>query len=42
VAVKPRNGWHKSQVFGCSFRLTRRRNRLGRWQYALEVQQPRG
>jgi Uma2 family endonuclease len=37
VAVTPRDGWHKSRVFGRSFRLTRRRNRAGRWEYTLEV-----
>jgi Uma2 family endonuclease len=37
VAVKPRDGWYKSRVFGRFFRLTRRRNRAGRWQYKLEV-----
>lgn len=37
VVVAPRNGWHRSAVFGRSFRLLRRRNRLGRWTYTLEV-----
>jgi Uma2 family endonuclease len=37
VAVKPRDGWHFSAVFGRSFRLVRRKNRLRRWRYALEV-----
>jgi Uma2 family endonuclease len=37
VAVKPQNGWHFSTVFGRSFRLERRKNRLGRWRYTLEV-----
>lgn len=37
VAVKPQNGWHFSTVLGRSFRLERRKNRLGRWRYTLEV-----
>jgi Uma2 family endonuclease len=37
VAVKPKDGWYKSRVFGRLFRLKRRRNRAGRWQYKLEV-----
>ena len=37
VAVKPRDGWHRSTVFGRSFRLERRKNRLGRWRYTLDV-----
>jgi Uma2 family endonuclease len=37
VAVKPQNGWHFSTVFGRSFRLERKKNRLGRWRYTLEV-----
>jgi Uma2 family endonuclease len=37
VAVHPRGGWLKSPVFGRSFRLERRRNRAGRWNYQLQV-----
>ncbi len=37
VAVAPRDGWYPSRVFGRSFRLERRRNRMGRWQYKLHV-----
>lgn len=32
----PRDGWHRSDVFGRSFRLDRDRDRLGGWQYRLE------
>jgi Uma2 family endonuclease len=37
VAVTARDGWYPSPVFGRSFRLERRRNRAGRWQYKLHV-----
>lgn len=37
VAVRPRDGWVKSPLFGCAFRLERRRNRVGHWQYTLRV-----
>jgi Uma2 family endonuclease len=37
VAVAARDGWTRSTVFGRSFRLVRRKNRLGRWTYTLEV-----
>ena len=37
VVVAPRGGWHRSPVFGRGFRLERRRNRMGRWKYTLEV-----
>jgi Uma2 family endonuclease len=37
VAVVSQDGWPKSRIFGCYFRLTRTRNRLGRWHYRLEV-----
>ncbi|MFI5454684.1 MAG: Uma2 family endonuclease [Isosphaerales bacterium] len=37
VAVAPRGSWYRSTVFGRSFRLQRRTNRLGRWAYSLEV-----
>jgi Uma2 family endonuclease len=32
-----RGGWSRSFVFGRFFRLKRRRDRLGQWQYRLEV-----
>ena len=35
VAVRPRDGWYASPVFGRAFRLERWRNRAGRWQYKL-------
>jgi Uma2 family endonuclease len=37
VAVAPQDGWYPSRVFGRRFRLERRRNRMGRWQYKLRV-----
>jgi len=37
VAVGPRGGWNRATVFGRSFRLERRKNRLGRWAYSLEA-----
>ena len=37
VAVSPKDGWYHSPLFGRSFRLERRRNRVGRWQYKLHV-----
>jgi Uma2 family endonuclease len=37
VEVPPRDGWHKSRVFGCYVRLERQRNRMGRWRYKLHV-----
>jgi len=37
VAVKPRGGWNRSAVFDRSFRLDRRKNRMGRWHYTLAV-----
>jgi Uma2 family endonuclease len=36
VAVAQRGGWRRSQVFGRRFRLERRHDRLGQWQYRLE------
>lgn len=36
VAVKAERGWHYSPVFDRRFRLVRRRNRAGRWNYKLE------
>jgi Uma2 family endonuclease len=37
IAVAARDGWTRSTVFGRSFRLVRRKNRVGRWAYTLEV-----
>jgi Uma2 family endonuclease len=37
VAVAARDRWMRSTVFGQSFRLNRRKNRMGRWTYTLEV-----
>lgn len=37
VAVKPEGGWHYSPLFGRRFRLLRRPNRQGRWNYKLEI-----
>ncbi len=37
VAVASRDGWVRSTVFGRSFRLDRRKNRMGRWSYTLDV-----
>lgn len=37
VAAPSRGGWQRSDVFGCSFRLERRRGRMGLWRYALKV-----
>jgi Uma2 family endonuclease len=37
VAVASRDGWARSTVFGRSFRLDRRKNRMERWTYALDV-----
>jgi Uma2 family endonuclease len=37
IAVKARDGWSRSSVFGRGFRLDRQRNRLGRWDYTLQV-----
>jgi Uma2 family endonuclease len=36
-AATSRGGWQLSPVFGRRFRLTRRRNRVGRWEYTLQV-----
>jgi Uma2 family endonuclease len=38
AAAPKRNGWQRSQVFNCSFRLTRQRDDLGLWEYTLHVQ----
>lgn len=37
VAATAKEGWLKSRVFGRSFRLSRRRDRRGAWQYSLAV-----
>jgi len=37
VPAPRRRGWQRSQVFGRSFRLERRRGRLGLWDYTLYV-----
>ena len=37
VAVTPKDGWHRSRIFGCSFRLDRTPNRMGLWRYRLHV-----
>lgn len=37
AAVPSKDGWTVSKVFGRSFRLTRKKDRLGGWKYTLEV-----
>lgn len=37
VAVRARDGWLRSRVFGRSFRLERQPDRMGFWQYTLLV-----
>lgn len=37
AAVRPRDGWLHSPVFGRDFRLERRPHRLGLWRYTLHV-----
>jgi Uma2 family endonuclease len=37
LAVHPQNGWCRSSVFGCAFRITRSKARDGLWEYTLEV-----
>jgi Uma2 family endonuclease len=37
VAASPRGGWLRSRVFGRAFRLERRRDRMGCWDYTLRV-----
>jgi Uma2 family endonuclease len=32
-----KEGWLRSRVFGCSFHLSRRRDRRGAWRYSLAV-----
>jgi Uma2 family endonuclease len=36
VATVGRGGWQPSPLFGRRFRLTRRRGRMGHWEYTLE------
>ena len=36
-----RKGWQRSRVFGRWFRLTRRRGRMGLWEYTLQVKASR-
>jgi Uma2 family endonuclease len=40
-AKTSRGGWQESAVFGRVFRLTRQRDRLNLWEYALQVKSPR-
>jgi Uma2 family endonuclease len=35
VAAPRKDGWQKSKVFGCSFRLVRHRGRMEMWRYRL-------
>jgi Uma2 family endonuclease len=42
AAVASKDGWTFSKVFGRSFRLTRKKDRLGGWSYTLEVQRESG
>jgi Uma2 family endonuclease len=37
VAVQSRGGWVRSEVFGCSFRIERRRDRMNLWRYTLRM-----
>jgi Uma2 family endonuclease len=37
VAAPSRDGWQKSRVFSREFRLTRRRDDMGLWEYTLRV-----
>ncbi|MCI0457887.1 MAG: Uma2 family endonuclease [Gemmataceae bacterium] len=37
VAAPSKDGWQRSRVFGCSFRLERRRDPVGLWEYTLHV-----
>ena len=41
VASPRRRGWQQSRVFSRSFRLERRRGRLGLWEYTLHVKRIR-
>ena len=37
AAAPVKEGWRRSKVFGRDFRLTRRRDEFGLWEYTLEV-----
>jgi Uma2 family endonuclease len=37
AAAPVKDGWQRSKVFGREFRLTRRRDEFGLWEYTLEV-----
>lgn len=37
VAAPTRGGWQRSEVFGCYFRLIRRRGRMNFWDYTLQT-----
>jgi Uma2 family endonuclease len=37
VVAPRRGGWQRSEVFGCRFRLERRRGPLGFWEFTLQV-----
>ncbi len=37
--VPVRDGWQRSPLFGCWFRLTREEDRMGYWEYTLEVRE---
>lgn len=37
--VPVKDGWQRSPLFGCWFRLTRREDQLGDWEYTLEVRE---
>ncbi len=37
VAAPAREGWQRSEVFGCWFRLKRRKVQMSLWEYRLEV-----
>ena len=39
VAAPSHEGWHRSRVFGRSFRLERTRDKRGLWRYRLQVQE---
>ena len=41
VAVETRKGWLASRTFGCSFRLTRKKDEDELWQYTLHVRENR-
>ena len=37
AAMPIRDSWRRSPLFACRFRLTRQRDRLGYWEYTLEI-----